>query len=289
MYIQDGFEVLTEFLTIGKEVYQSEISKVDFKQNIDAAIKINTWIKEKTNNKIFDLVSSGDFNEDTKLVIINAIYFNGNWLHTFNAKMTQDKIFHVSRNEKKLVPTMFNKSKYNYGNIPELHAKFIEIPYTNADIVMIIILPNEVDGLSYLEKNFSWEMLANTSRSNDDVELHLPKFKIEFTVNLENILHKLGLSTMFKPDANFNRISNVPLRVSKVLHKAIIEVNEEGTEAAAATAVQLRFRRMIVVDIPQIFLVDRPFMFIIKYKPYNIPLFIGNVKDIGVVPHKDEL
>ncbi|CAK9799753.1 unnamed protein product [Anthophora quadrimaculata] len=289
MYIQDEFEVLTEFLTIGKEVYLSEVSKVDFKHNIDVAEKINTWVKEKTNNKIFDLVSSGDFNENTKLVLINAIYFNGSWLHKFNAKDTQDKIFHVTKNKKKLVPTMFNKSKYNYGNIPELHAKFIEIPYMNTDIVMIIILPNEVDGLSNLENNFSWEILANAARFNNDVDLYLPKFKIEFTVDLENILHKLGLSTMFKPDANFNYISNVPLKVSKVLHKAIIEINEESTEAAAATAVHIRLRRMIDIDIPQIFLVDRPFMFIIEFKPYNIPLFIGNIKNIGSTTHKDEL
>ncbi|CAD1478691.1 unnamed protein product, partial [Heterotrigona itama] len=286
IYIQDEFELLMEFLTIGREFYQSEISKIDFK-NIDTAEKINSWVKQKTNDKISNLVSSDDFNENMKLVLINAIYFNGSWLNTFNAKNTKDKIFHVTRDQTKLVPTMFNKSQYNYGNIPMLQAKFIEIPYTNTDIVMIIILPNEIDGLLNLQTNFSWEILTNASRLYDEIELHLPKFKIEFTVDLKNILSKLGVNKMFSHDANFKRISSVPLMVNKILHKAVIEINEEGTEAAAATAVHLRLRRM--ANAPKQFLIDRPFMFVIEYKPKNIPLFIGSIQNIGIVSQKDEL
>ncbi|CAL7939940.1 unnamed protein product [Xylocopa violacea] len=289
MYIQNKFELLAEFLILGKEVYQSEISKVDFKHSSDTAAKINTWIKDKTNNKILDLVSPGDFDESTKLVLINAIYFNGSWLHAFDAKKTKNRIFHVTKDQTKVVPTMFIKSKYSCGKIPHLQAKFIEIPYMNTDIVMTVILPNEVDGLLNLQNNFSWEVLANASRSNSDVELYFPKFKIEFKMDLGNILHKLGLSTIFKADANFSRISNIPLLVSKVLHKAVIEVTEEGTEAAAATSVQMRVRRMIDLDETELFIVDRPFMFIIEYKTNNIPLFIGCVQDIGIAFQKDEL
>ncbi|XP_050580454.1 ovalbumin-related protein X-like isoform X1 [Bombus affinis] len=289
MYIQDGFELLEEFLTIGKEFYQSEISKIDFRNNVDAAEKINSWVKKKTNSKISDLVSSDDFAEDTKLVLINAIYFNGSWLKTFDTKNTKDKIFHVTRTQTRLIPTMFNKSQYSNGNIPTLQAKFIEVPYMNTDIVMIIILPNEIDGLSNLQTNFSWEILANAPRSYSEIELYLPKFKIEFSVDLKNILNKLGLSTMFKPSANFSRISSTPLIVDKILHKAIIEVNEAGTEAAAATVVQMRLRRMAHFKEPEQFIVDRPFMFIIEYKPKNIPLFIGNIRDIQIAPQKDEL
>ncbi|OAD58440.1 Ovalbumin-related protein Y [Eufriesea mexicana] len=289
IYIQDGFELLTEFLTIGKEVYQSEISKIDFKNNVDTAEKINAWVKENTNNKIFDLVSSSDFNEDTKLVLINAIYFNAKWLNTFNTLNTKNKVFHVTKEQTKLVPTMFNKSQYNYGNIPTLQAKFIEIPYMNTDIVMIIILPNEIDGLQNVQSNFSWEALANASRFYNDIELYLPKFKIEFSIDLKSSLYKLGLKRIFMSDANFNSISNEPLVVDKVLHKAVIEVSEEGTEAAAATAVYMRLKRALNLAESEEFLVDRPFMFIIQYKPKNIPLFIGNVRDIQVAPRKDEL
>ncbi|XP_076242697.1 antichymotrypsin-2 isoform X3 [Calliopsis andreniformis] len=289
MYLQEGFKMLTEFSAVGTDMYQSMISTLNFKNNVHAAEQINTWIKETTNNKIDNLISSGDFDENTRLVLVNAIYFNGAWLNKFDTKNTQKKAFYVTKHEKRLIPTMFNKSKYDHGEIPSLRAKFIEIPYMNKDIVMIIILPNEVDGLSHIQTHFSWEILANTSKFETEIELYLPKFKIEFTVDLENILRKLGLNTMFEDKANFNRLSNVPLKVSKVLHKAMIEVNEEGTEAAAATAVHMRLRRMI--DMPEQFVVDRPFMFIIKYEPNNIPLFIGSVKDIkhNVTFEKDEL
>ncbi|XP_053984079.1 antichymotrypsin-2-like isoform X2 [Hylaeus volcanicus] len=287
MYIQDGFELLAEFLAVGSDVYKSSISKLDFKHNIDAAEKINAWVEKATNNKIYNLVSSDDFDEYMKLVLVNAIYFNGYWLHKFDVKNTQSKTFHVTKTDKRFVPTMFIKSKYNYGEIQTLDSKFIEIPYMTEDIVMTIILPNEIDGLANVENNFSWEVIANANKSNTDVELYLPRFKIEFMVDLENTLRKLGLNRIFEDNANFSSISSIPLKVGKVLHKAVITVNEEGTEAAAATAVQMRLRRMI--DMPEQFMVNRPFMFLIEYKPHNIPLFIGSVKDIGSNPKKDEL
>ncbi|XP_054010780.1 antichymotrypsin-2-like isoform X2 [Hylaeus anthracinus] len=287
MYIQDGFELLAEFLAVGSDVYKSSISKLDFKHNIDAAEKINAWVEKATNNKIYNLVSSDDFDEYMKLVLVNAIYFNGYWLHKFDVKNTQSKTFHVTKTDKRFVPTMFIKSKYNYGEIQTLDSKFIEIPYMNEDIVMTIILPNEIDGLANVENNFSWEVIANANKSNTDVELYLPRFKIEFMVDLENTLRKLGLNRIFEDNANFSSISSIPLKVGKVLHKAVITVNEEGTEAAAATAVQMRLRRMI--DMPEQFMVNRPFMFLIEYKPHNIPLFIGSVKDIGSNSKKDEL
>ncbi|OAD62153.1 Serpin B4 [Eufriesea mexicana] len=191
----------------------------------------NAKIDERKRDDLDDC----DFNEDTKLVLINAIYFNAKWLNTFNTLNTKNKVFHVTKEQTKLVPTMFNKSQYNYGNIPTLQAKFIEIPYMNTDIVMIIILPNEIDGLQNVQSNFSWEALANASRFYNDIELYLPKFKIEFSIDLKSSLYKLGLKRIFMSDANFNSISNEPLVVDKVLHKAVIEVSEEGTEAAAAT------------------------------------------------------
>lgn len=152
-----------------------------------------------------------NFNENTKLILINAIYFNGTWLNTFNVRDTKDRIFHVLKNQTKLIPTMYSKSKYIHGEMPILQAKFIEIPYKvlcilncyiyqklkeknilqNPDVVMIIILPNQIDGLLNLQTNFSFEMLANTTRSNNDIELYLPKFKIEFTVDLKNVLNKV--------------------------------------------------------------------------------------------------
>ncbi|XP_076278623.1 leukocyte elastase inhibitor-like isoform X2 [Lasioglossum baleicum] len=288
MYIQEGFELLTDFATSGTSTYKSVISKLDFGHKKEAAEEINAWVKQATKDKISDLVSSGDFDEDMKLVLVNAIYFHGAWLHKFDKKRTQNKVFHVTKSKQKMVATMFNKSRYKYGEIPTLDAKFIEIPYMDKDIVMTIVLPNEVDGLSKLQNSISWEVLANAYRIYDKIELYLPKFKIEFMVDLEDILRKLGLNNMFEDNADFGYISNEPSKVGKCIHKAMIEVNEEGTEAAAATFLT-RIPCSGRIGIPEQFLVNRPFMFIIEHKPYNIPLFIGNVKDIESIAEKDEL
>ncbi|XP_017880303.1 leukocyte elastase inhibitor-like isoform X2 [Ceratina calcarata] len=288
MYVRHDFDLFTEFLTIGKEVYQSEIVKIDFRRNTDAAAKINGWIKKKTNNKIPALVSPNDFDENTCMVLVNAIYFNGNWLQAFDKKNTKDRAFHVTASQQKLVPTMYRKSSYAHGNIPTLKAKFIQIPYMNTDVTMTIILPDDINGLMNVENKYTREALENVTVSNSEVELYLPKFKVEFRIDLRNILRNLDLSLMFEHNANFRRISKVPLLVSKVLHKAVIEVNEEGTEAAAATYAQVRVRRMIVEE-PEKFVVDRPFMFIIEYKPSKTSLFIGSIRDIGTSPRKEEL
>lgn len=287
MYIRHDFDLFTEFLTIGKEVYQSEIAKIDFRRNMDAAAKINAWVKEKTNNKIPALVSPADFDENTCMVLVNAIYFNGSWLQAFDKKNTKDRTFHVTAKQQKLVPTMYRKSSYAHGSIPTLKAKFIEIPYMNTDVSMIILLPDDVEGLANLQNKYTREALENVTVSTSEIELYLPKFTIEFQMDLRNILRKLELSSIFEPSANFRRISTVPLLVSKVLHKAVIEVTEEGTEAAAATTVHIRLRRMI--DEPEKFVVDRPFMFIIEYKPSKTSLFVGSIRDIGASPRKEEL
>lgn len=288
IYIQDGFEVLTDFLSISSNIFQSEVSNLDFENNINAAEKINAWVKQATENKINDLVSSGDFDKHTKLVLTNAVYFRGNWLYQFDVKNTEKRMFHTTKTAQKLVPTMFTKASFNCGELPELNAKFIEVPYSSEAIAMIIILPNEVDGLSALQNNFKWEILANAPWQNfEKVELYLPKFKFETAINLKDTLRKMGLNSMFEDTANFSRMSDKPLKVSKVVHKAIIEVNEEGTEAAAATAAVMRLRRM--ASIPKQFEVNHPFMFIIEHKLSKLPLFLGNVWDIEAVRERDEL
>lgn len=286
-YVQDGFELMTDFSMLYTIVFESEITRLDFKHNVHAAETINTWIQQTTNNKISDIVTSDDFDEDTKLVLVNAIYFKSKWLQPFNEQLTQKRKFYISKTDTSLVSTMFRKSTYDHGEIPEWHIRFIEIPYLNQDITMIILLPNEDAELQTLEKNFNWETLDKTPRSNDEIELYLPRFKFEITMDLEDILRKIGLNSMFEDNANFQNLSSTPLKVNKVLQKVFIQVDEEGSEAAAATVVQLRLRRMI--NILEEFKVDRPFMFAIKHKPSKLPLFLGSVRKIEDYHERDEL
>ncbi|EZA59235.1 antichymotrypsin-2 isoform X2 [Ooceraea biroi] len=289
VYVQDGFQLIADFLSLCTNIFQSSISRVDFKDSVQAAKSVNSWVQERTNNKISDAISSDDIDEDTRLVLVNAIYFKSKWQHTFDEEHTTKREFHVSKTEINLVPTMFKKSKYTHGEIPAWNTKYIEIPYMNQDIVMIILLPDREIELQTLESNFNWNTLADAPKSAEQVELYLPKFKFEITIDLETVLRKIGLNSMFGDCANFTRLSEIPLKVSRVLQKVFVEVNEEGSEAAAATVATIRLRR--AAFLPEIikFVVDRPFMFAIEYKPSRMPLFLGSVRNIESSQERDEL
>ncbi|XP_011691975.1 PREDICTED: antichymotrypsin-2-like [Wasmannia auropunctata] len=287
IYIQDGFDLMAEFLAICINIFQSSVSRLDFKDNELAVKTINSWIQKATNNKIFDIISFDDLDKDTRIMLINAVYFKSNWLHTFDKTNTVMRQFHVSKTETNLVPTMFKTSKYAYGKIATWHATFIEIPYLNQDIVMIILLPDREIELQMLENNFNWKTLADAPRFIDEVALYLPKFKFEITIDLKDSLRKIGLNTIFEDDADFTRLSNIPLKVSQALQKIFIEINEEGSEAAAATVVGMRLKRMAIL--PMEFMVDRPFLFAIEHKPSRIPLFLGSVRKIEFSQERDEL
>ncbi|KYN00229.1 PREDICTED: antichymotrypsin-2-like [Cyphomyrmex costatus] len=288
IYVQDGFDLMAEFLAICTNIFQSTISRLNFKNNELAVETINSWVQKATNNKILDIISSDHIYEDTKIMLINAIYFKSKWLHKFDEMHTANRKFHISKTETNLVPTMFITSKYAYGTIPIWKTRFIEIPYLNQDIVMIILLPDREMELQVLENNFNWKTLADKPRFIDEIALYLPKFKFEITIDLKDTLKKIGLNTIFEDNANFTQLSNIPLKVSHALQKIFIEINEEGSEAAAATVVGMRLRRMATLPIE--FTVDRPFMFAIEHKPSRMPLFLGSVKKIeDFLTKRDEL
>ncbi|XP_043500236.1 leukocyte elastase inhibitor-like isoform X2 [Polistes fuscatus] len=289
IYIQNGFEIFNEFTAVSTDVFNCSLSIIDFKNKLQTFNEINSWVKKTTRDKITNILSMDDIDEDTKVILINAVYFKSHWLHKFDDKLTKQIFFHATKTEKKLVPMMYKQTKYVYGEIPSLDARFIEIPYLNKDITMIILLPNEIEGLQSLEQNFKWEDISKASSSEVDIALTLPRFKYEVTIDLENILRKLGLHSMFEDRADFGKLTNAPVKISKIIQKAFIEVNEEGSEAAAATVAQIRLKRAALIDFPEEFLVNRPFLFIINHKPSKIPIFLGSVKDIYIPMKKDEL
>lgn len=285
-YIQKEVDLTGDFLSTCMNIFQSLISKIDFEDKIHAAETINTWVQVATHNKISNIISPDDISVDTKFVLLNAVHFKSRWLKSFNEENTQQRKFYVSRTETYFVPTMFTKATYFYGEIPLWNTQFIEIPYLNEDIVMVILLPDREMELQFLEKKFNWQTLVNRHRFFDDFELYLPKFKFEITINLKDILKKIGLNMMFKDDCDFRHISKFPLKVSNVLQKIFIEVNEQGTEAAIVTAVKMKTKRMAIS--PMEFIVDRPFMFAIEHKPTKLPLFLGSVRKLDSLV-KDEL
>nr|AWD77173.1 serpin [Anatolica polita] len=240
VYLMAGFKLLEAFDTAISKKFLSEVELLDFAQNEASAKAINDWVKEKTREKIQDLIQAGDLNSDTRLVLVNAIYFKGDWLHKFDKELTKKEPFYLNNEDKVDVQMMHIKRKYYFSEREDLDAKILQLPYTNEDLSMVIILPNKRDGIKDLEKKLESFDLNNITEGlwNVEVNVALPRFKIETTIDLNDPLTKMGLGEIFdQSKANFRGMIGQDLYVSKVVQKAFIEVNEEGAEAAAATAI----------------------------------------------------
>jgi serpin B len=284
LYLQEGFQVLKEFTDSCKNFYGAETALVDYKKDFEAArLLINTWVEEKTNEKIKDLLPSGSLNSLTRATLVNAIYFKGIWEKQFKKEHTFDSTFFISQNQELQTKMMFQKSKFKFAKDKNLDCQMLEIPYAGGDLSMVVILPNDIEGLSKLEEKLSYDALQTAVTSVTkahplEVELSMPKFSMTRQFELKDILRLLGMEEMFDAvKADFTGINTGPekLYVSKVIHKAFVDVNEEGTEAAAATAVVM-MTRMMVRPVPS-FIVDHPFLFLIRHCKSEAILFLGRV------------
>ncbi|XP_031779676.1 antichymotrypsin-2 isoform X1 [Nasonia vitripennis] len=286
IYVDSNFQLRDCFMSKSQEYYQTSVEKMIFQNSDVAANQINEWVKEKTKNKILNIISSNDIDKYTKVILINALYFKSSWLNPFESQFTEKRKFFNIDGIETYVPTMHKTFNVLHGHIKSLRSSFIKMKYLSKEFEMILILPDEKDGLRELEKNFDWNKISKASCLTTEVELFLPKFKVEATINLKSALKKLGMNAMFTERANFSRMAEKALYVDRVLQKIIVEVDEKGSEAAAATVAQIRSRRMVTDT--DVFAVDHPFMFIIHHKPSSIPLFIGSIRKLGG-NYKDEL
>ncbi|XP_012539062.1 serine protease inhibitor 3/4 isoform X4 [Monomorium pharaonis] len=287
LFLNQGFPVKPEYKQDLQTYYRSDIESVNFSEQQKAVDTINTWCKDNTNNRIDNIISADEVSGDTALVLANAVYFKGKWAHEFDPKATTDRPFHIDANTVKNVPTMFRKGNYKYVELPEYDAKCIELPYANKEISMVIILPNKIDGLSALTDKLEEVSTECSTRLTQiyerEVRVYLPRFRIENKLDLGNTLsQKMGLSEPFSNGANFNGISDAPLKIDKVVQKAFIEVNEEGSEAAAVTVITFARSARIWTGTND-FLIDRPFAYSIMKRVANtetnafdkIPIFCG--------------
>ncbi|XP_060518991.1 serine protease inhibitor 3/4-like isoform X3 [Cylas formicarius] len=280
VYVKQGRNLKQSFKDVTEKHFLAEVEAVDFVQSKEAAEKINSWVEHKTNNKIKDLINPGDLDALTRLILVNAIYFKGMWLNKFNPERTQTEKFYLNENDTVDVQMMFNKDKYLFKEDSKLDAKILEMPYSNQDVSLVIILPNKRDGIAELEqKLFDTDLTKITENMfKVDVIVKLPKFKIEHTIQLNEPLSKAGLDIIFGDQADFSELleGDEALQVSKVVQKAFIEVNEEGTEAAAATGVKMRMKRAISC---RDFSADRTFIFMlcVRHKGVQNILFYGRL------------
>ncbi|XP_068956320.1 serpin B6-like isoform X2 [Petaurus breviceps papuanus] len=261
--------------------YHSNMEELDFANAPEEARKhINKWVEGNTEGKIANLLAKDSINSTTVLALVNAIYFKGKWEKQFDECKTTEMMFKISKEKQKPVQMMFQKSTFSMTYIGEVFTKILVLPYVGGQMDMVILLPDENTDLKTLEKGLTSEKLADwlnpEMMDETEVEVFLPRFKLEKSLNMENILRKLGMSDAFDVSmADFSGMSaRKDLSLSKVIHKAFVEVNEEGTEAACATAALMmkRCARMT----PR-FMVNLPFLFIIRDKASKNILFLGKV------------
>lgn len=281
LWPQQDYKFLDEYLFLAKKHYGVTITPLDYKRAREAARSmINKWVEDKTQSKIKDLIQPGILNALTRLVLVNAIYFKGNWESQFKADKTKDAPFYVSPKKSVQVPMMTQKQKFEYANLRSF--EILKLPYVGNEMSMIILLPKETDGLKQLEANLSLENLKGWKRRLDkrDVLVFLPKFKMTSMFRLDKTLVSMGIIDAFSNSkANFAGMDGRSnwLYIAAVIHKAFVDVNEEGTEAAAATAVVIG--AMSAPAPSPTFRADHPFVFLIQENQTGSILFIGRVTD----------
>ena len=274
---QQGFGFLPGFLILTRDHYGAELGQVDFiRQRELARQTINSWIAEQTEDKIRDLIPEGVLDAITRLVLTNAVYFKGYWTEPFNVKVTKDAPFHVTARQEIQVPLMFRESDYRYAASEGL--KMIELTYGQGDLSMLVLLPDEIGGLAALEAKFTSDNLNRwlMGLRKQEVEVYLPRFKFTSQFDLREILNSMGMTMAFAmTQADFSGMDGErDLFISAVIHKAFVDVNEEGTEAAAATGSVMK---SIARKLPAVFRADHPFLFLIRDNQSGSILFLGRV------------
>jgi serpin B len=237
IYVKDGYPLKEDFKNKASTVFQSGIENIEFTQKVDAANAINSWVGKQTNNKIQNLIDPNILGPDTRIILINALYFKGKWVYPFESDSTIKRDFYKTAKDVVQVDMMHNTDVYNYYESPELKAKFLEMPYEGDDLSMIIVLPNEKEGLAALESQIE-KVFAAPRFTQERVSVSLPKFTVENKIQLKKILQNLGINKAFSDEADLSGLAGKKgdLAISDVIQKAFINVTETGTEAAAATA-----------------------------------------------------
>ncbi|KAA0708624.1 Leukocyte elastase inhibitor A [Triplophysa tibetana] len=286
LYGEKTFSFLREYLNSTLKMYHAELQPVDFTGASEQCRQIiNKWVEEQTKNKIKDLLQPGMVTGMTRLAVVNAIYFKGNWMHTFDPQQTKEMPFKISKNQSKPVEMMYQENKIPFRNIPEEKLQVLELPYVQNELSMLILLPEETqegsDPLLKLESELTIDKLLEWTKGEKmvrwmDINVYLPKFKLEIESSLSEILEGMGMTSLFQGSkADLTGMSSQGgLFLSSVTHKAFVEVNEEGTEAAAATAGIM----LCCLSLPIYFKADHPFLFFIRHNPTNSILFIGRFR-----------
>ncbi|XP_030647841.1 antithrombin-III [Chanos chanos] len=278
LYFNETYQNISEL------VYGAKLMPLNFQEKPELSrMTINEWISDKTENRIKDTLPQGSIDSTTILVLVNTIYFKGQWKNKFDKQDVLPLSFHISESQKCQVPMMYQETKFKYGRFPEDKVKVLEMPYRGEDITMVLILPTDETPLSEVEANLDLNKLTGwlDAMKETTVAVQIPRFRIEDSFSLKEKLQAMGLEDLFSPER-----ASLPgmvaddgngLFISDAFHKAFLEVNEEGSEAAAATAVvalgrSFNFNR-------ENFIANRPFLLLIRESTINAMIFTGRVSN----------
>jgi serpin B len=283
LWAQQDHKFLPAFLKIAEKDYAAKVEQADFRTAADSVRKdINDWVSDKTAGRLRDLVGPGAVDRMTRLVLVNAIYFKGQWLTQFKASDTHPAPFKTTPEQSAMTEFMHQTANFGYAEADGL--QLLELPYAGGDLSMVVVLPAETNGLKWLENGLSADKLSGwlASARKQKVEVYLPKFTLTGQFMLGDTLRAMGMTDAFRPEADFSGMDgNRDLYISAVIHKAYVDVNEEGTEAAAATAVTMRALAIArPIDIP-VFRADHPFLFLIREVHSGSILFLGRLTRPG--------
>jgi serine protease inhibitor len=274
LWPKEGYPLLDEFLALTERFYGVVITPLDYDEPEVARRSINAWVEERTEGKIEDLIPPGTLL--ALLVLVNAITFKGNWACQFDKALTRDAPFWLTAKDQVRVPLMQQLGTFGYAQVDDL--RILELPYAGDDVSMVVFLPAEIDGLAALEDSLNVESLNRWMGRlrESEVQVYLPRFEMRCGFRLGERLKAMGMTDAFDDSADFSGIDGtLSLYISAVFHQAYVDVNEEGTEAAAATAV-LMAPKGIPLPSPT-FRADHPFVFLIRERTTGSILFLGRV------------
>ena len=283
LWAEKNFNFSDAFLKQTSTDYGASFNRVDFAHSPDAARQtINQWVEQKTEDKIKDLLPARSVTSATRLVLTNAIYFKGDWATQFDKAQTRDEDFHLAAGQAVRAPSMHISEKLGYFNGGTY--QLVSIPYKTGELSMVVLLPNDNAGLPALEQSLTSAKLQqalNQLRGGAKVILTLPRFKMTQRFQLEDTLSAMGMAAAFKGgSADFSGMTGKrDFWISAAIHKAFIDVNEEGTEAAAATGIGMRSMAVARVEPPVVFRADHPFVFLLRDNRSGAILFMGRVTD----------
>ncbi len=277
LWVKDGYKINQSYLDTATTYYNSTVDNVDFVTN-DGVNKINGWVKQKTEGKIQDILPPDSTDDLTRMVITNAVYFKGKWALQFNQQKTTEELFWIDKD--KSVEVMMMKQPadmFHYAETDDLQA--LEMYYVGGDISMLVLLPKDRDGINSLEKSLDMQKIdsINNMMERQPLTVHIPKFEFETEYGLVGLMKNLGIHDAFdKNNANFEGITDEQVYLEQAKHKAFVSVDEEGTEAAAVTALVVRATSGPPTPEHE-FIADHPFVFVIQEKDTGEILFIGRL------------